>query len=162
MRSAITAVLASLVLLAVPATGAVAAPGAPPSPGSPGIGDPYFPLDGNGGYDVAHYALQIGYQPGSECARRARAIITARATQALSRFDLDLVGLHVDAVRVDGQAATWTRTDHELKVTPKKAVRKGHRFSVEVALPRRAGGHRGGGAGPGRRLPDLRRSPGDR
>ena len=24
-------------------------------PGAPGIGDPYFPLDGNGGYDVAHY-----------------------------------------------------------------------------------------------------------
>ena len=22
------------------------------TPGAPGIGDPYFPLDGNGGYDV--------------------------------------------------------------------------------------------------------------
>ena len=25
-----------------------------PTPGAPGIGDPYYPLDGNGGYDVAH------------------------------------------------------------------------------------------------------------
>jgi hypothetical protein len=131
MRSAITAVLASLVLLAVPATGAVAAPGAPPSPGSPGIGDPYFPLDGNGGYDVAHYALAIGYQPAAN-ALTGHAIVTARATQALSRFDLDLVGLHVDGVRVDSKDATWTRTDHELRITPKKAVQKGHRFSVEV------------------------------
>ena len=78
MRSAITAVLASLVLLAVPATGAVAAPGgAPPSPGAPGIGDPYFPLDGNGGYDVAHYALQVGYQPGADVLT-GHAVITAR------------------------------------------------------------------------------------
>jgi hypothetical protein len=25
-----------------------------PTPGAPGIGDSYYPLDGNGGYDVGH------------------------------------------------------------------------------------------------------------
>ena len=38
---------------------AVAAPaGAADSftPGSPGLGDPFFPLAGNGGYDVTNYA----------------------------------------------------------------------------------------------------------
>ena len=42
----ITAVLSSVLA----ATPAVAGPGG--TPGAAGIGDPYFPLDGNGGYDV--------------------------------------------------------------------------------------------------------------
>ena len=29
--------------------------------GAAGIGDPYFPLDGNGGYDVAHYDVHDTY-----------------------------------------------------------------------------------------------------
>src|SRR5262245_58056923 len=33
------------------------------APGAPGHGDPYFPLDGNGGYDVDYYRLQIRYSP---------------------------------------------------------------------------------------------------
>lgn len=38
--------------------------GTPPTPGAPGIGDPYFPTDGNGGYDVTHYDLiTVDYQP---------------------------------------------------------------------------------------------------
>ena len=32
-------------------------------PGAPGIGDPYFPLDGNGGYDVEHYDLDLTVRP---------------------------------------------------------------------------------------------------
>ena len=35
-------------------------------PGAPGIGDPYFPLDGNGGYDVKHYDLDIAYNPSTD------------------------------------------------------------------------------------------------
>ena len=31
--------------------------------GRPGAGDPYFPLDGNGGYDVQHYLLDVAYDP---------------------------------------------------------------------------------------------------
>jgi len=34
-----------------------------PSGVRPGIGDPYFPLDGNGGYDVGHYSLDVSYDP---------------------------------------------------------------------------------------------------
>ena len=29
--------------------------------GSPGLGDPFFPLAGNGGYDVGHYGLTLDY-----------------------------------------------------------------------------------------------------
>ncbi|HYJ67630.1 MAG TPA: hypothetical protein VEX15_08185 [Nocardioidaceae bacterium] len=31
--------------------------------GAPGIGDPYLPLEGNGGYDVRHYDLSFSYDP---------------------------------------------------------------------------------------------------
>ncbi|HTV19530.1 MAG TPA: hypothetical protein VMG12_12680, partial [Polyangiaceae bacterium] len=49
------------------ATLAPAAHSAEPfAPGSPGIGDAYFPLDGNGGYDVEHYLLQVRYEPSSD------------------------------------------------------------------------------------------------
>ena len=36
------------------------------SPGAPGAGDPYFPEDGNGGYDVRHYDLDLRYRPASD------------------------------------------------------------------------------------------------
>ena len=34
--------------------------------GRSGIGDPYFPLDGNGGYDVQHYDLDVSYDPDTD------------------------------------------------------------------------------------------------
>ena len=55
----------------------------------------YFPLAGNGGYDAQHYDLRLGYDPGERDPRRAAPMMTARATQNLSRFDLDLAGLTV-------------------------------------------------------------------
>ena len=39
-------------------------------PGAPGIGDPYFPLDGNGGYDVKHYVLDVAYDPATDVLQR--------------------------------------------------------------------------------------------
>ena len=36
------------------------------TPGSPGLGDPFFPHAGNGGYDVAHYALTLAYDPATD------------------------------------------------------------------------------------------------
>ena len=36
------------------------------SPGSTGIGDPYFPNDGNGGYNVLSYDLEARYEPDTD------------------------------------------------------------------------------------------------
>ncbi|MGY1779633.1 M1 family metallopeptidase [Geodermatophilus sp. SYSU D01036] len=102
-----------------------------PQPGAPGLGDPYFPLDGNGGYDVRHYGLDLRYDPATDVLA-GTATITARATQSLSSFDLDLQGLEVRSVRVGGHAATWTRDGQELVVTPKHPLHEGRRFVVEV------------------------------
>ena len=64
------------------------------SPGSPGLGDPMFPLAGNGGYDVANYLLTLDYAPAGN-QLTGDVVITARATQNLSRFDLDLRGFSI-------------------------------------------------------------------
>ena len=56
-------------------TGASGATGARPlaQPGGAGLGDPYFPKDGNGGYDVAHYELDVRYEPATDgCAASPR------------------------------------------------------------------------------------------
>jgi hypothetical protein len=34
--------------------------------GRPGVGDDYYPLYGNGGYDVAHYLLKLSYDPATD------------------------------------------------------------------------------------------------
>jgi peptidase M1-like protein/immune inhibitor InhA-like protein len=107
---------------------------APPvfGPGAPGIGDPYFPADGNGGYDVRHYDLDVAYTPATDQLVGV-ATIHARATQNLSRFDLDLIGLNVRSITVNGAAATFTREGvHELVVTPAHGLRRGLPLTVVV------------------------------
>src|SRR6185436_6780487 len=84
-------------------------------PGAPGIGDPYFPLEGNGGYDTQHYDLTFSYDPATD-RLEGLAVITAKATQDLSRFDLDLQQLDVDSVTVDLQRASFNRDGQELQI----------------------------------------------
>jgi aminopeptidase N len=116
------------------------APGPAPVDGAAGLGDPYFPNAGNGGYDVEHYALDLRWDAD---ARRldADATISATAEQALRRFNLDLSGMDVVAVEVDGARATVTRTGaRELVITPPDPIELGDEFEVDVAYsgqPRR-------------------------
>src|SRR3954462_13517986 len=102
-------VAALAAVLAVAATAPAAAHPANPSPGSSGIGDVLFPTLGNGGYDAEHYALAVRYPTGAQ-GETVQGCVTmyARATQALSRFDLDFSGDSVGSVSVDGRPANWT------------------------------------------------------
>ncbi|MEV4803579.1 M1 family metallopeptidase [Nonomuraea sp. NPDC049421] len=99
--------------------------------GAAGIGDPDFPKDGNGGYDVAHYDLDVTYTPK---AKRLDGVATIRAaaTQDLSSFNLDLTGLHVRGVSVDDAAATFTRQGSELTVRPARTIGASSSFTVKV------------------------------
>jgi hypothetical protein len=99
--------------------------------GAPGIGDPYFPLDGNGGYDVRSYDLDVTYDPATD-RLTATATIRAHATQDLSAFNLDLVGMDVRSVVVDGRDATWTRDAGEMTVVPARGLRDRSGFRVVV------------------------------
>ena len=90
-------------------------------PGSSGLGDPFFPLAGNGGYDVSHYTLRLSYEPRTH-RLVGSATISATATQNLSRFDLELQGLTVRSVTIDGRRAAFTRRGQELVITPAEGL----------------------------------------
>ncbi len=127
-RAVLVAVIASLALGAVASGVSTGGPGHF-TPGAPGLGDPYLPLAGNGGYDIAHYDLDLTYDPDTDVLVGVETI-TARATQNLSRFNLDFVGMTLHSLKVDRQAAAWSRDDGELVVTPAKGIRRGDTFKV--------------------------------
>ncbi|MEU9290494.1 M1 family metallopeptidase [Streptomyces sp. NPDC048275] len=124
-------VVVAAVPVAVAALLAAAGPATAGPVGSSGAGDPYFPLSGNGGYDVRHYALTVGYDPQSRHLD-GKAVITARTTQRLTRFDLDLKGLKVTGVTVDHAKASYRRDGQELVITPRHSLRKNQGFHVTV------------------------------
>jgi aminopeptidase N len=97
--------------------------------GSPDSGDPYFPALGNGGYDVQDYDISLDIDPGSGRIAGTE-VMTAVALQDLSAFYLDLQGLDVTVVHLDGQTASFRREGQELRVTCPAAVAKGARFTV--------------------------------
>lgn len=100
--------------------------------GSPGAGDPYYPTDGNGGYDVADYDVNITYDPASRHLDGTTKI-TATTTKDLSRFNLDLHELHVDSVAVNGKKAEFDRArKHELVISPANPLPQGEKFTVTV------------------------------
>ncbi|WP_327292354.1 M1 family metallopeptidase [Streptomyces sp. NBC_01198] len=102
-----------------------------PAAGAPGLGDRLFPAAGNGGYDVTHYGLDLSYDPGSG-RLSGTAVVTATATSDLSGFDLDLAGLTVTRVGVDGRPARTSRSGTELTVRPARVLRRGARFETTV------------------------------
>jgi aminopeptidase N len=127
----IVALLAALLaLLAVTAS----ASAAPYVAGSPGSGDPFFPLAGNGGYDVRHYSLRLTYdQPASTLEGYAR--IRARTTENLYRFNLDLRDFMVASeVTVNFRRASFVQEEgQELVITPRKKLKAGERMLITVA-----------------------------
>ncbi len=97
-----------------------------------GIGDPYYPADGNPGYQVRSYHVVLDYFA-KHARLRATTVVRAVAKKRLTSYHLDLDGLKVDAITVDGRAATWTRTGaHELVISPARGVGKGHVFVTRV------------------------------
>ncbi|MFF4271146.1 M1 family metallopeptidase [Streptomyces sp. NPDC001536] len=131
MSRSVCLVPACASVLLVLALSACAGGGVQGTPGGSGVRDPYFPKAGNGGYDVGHYALRLSYDPEAEHLS-GTAVVTARATQDLSAFDLDLKGLDVEEVTVEGEKARWNRAGQELTVRPGDELDKGETFEVRV------------------------------
>lgn len=105
---------------------------ADPLVGAPGLGDPYYPLDGNGGYDVGHYEVTIDYDPPSHQLTGSTRI-DATATQPLRMFNLDFNGPDVRTVSVNNLPAAFDRNgEHELTVTPLLPLLPGLPFTVTV------------------------------
>ncbi|TDQ04690.1 M1 family metallopeptidase [Labedaea rhizosphaerae] len=101
-------------------------PTSPPSPrpsataGQAGAGDPYYPDDGNGGYDVLGYDVTISYDPKTRHLD-GDTTVTATAKAPLKVFNFDLKGFTVKSVEVEGKPAKFARSGaHELVITPGK------------------------------------------
>ncbi|MFC8301074.1 M1 family metallopeptidase [Micromonospora orduensis] len=101
------------------------------TPGAAGVGDDYFPSYGNGGYDVGRYTVKVRYDPAKD--RLAGTVtVQATATADLSTFNLDLAGLTVERVTVDGAPATHSRDRNELVVKPAAGLINGNGFVAEI------------------------------
>jgi aminopeptidase N len=118
--------LSLIVLLALAGAARASAASAPEHPT-----EPFFPRSGNRGYDVKHYDISLGYQPRSG-ELTARDVIEARSTSGLKRFSLDLDGLMVTSVSVDGEAADYSRGRGKVKIVPAASIAKGEAFTVEL------------------------------
>ncbi|MCD7438025.1 M1 family metallopeptidase [Streptomyces lincolnensis] len=133
VRLALAAAIAVTAALTAPV--ADAAPAASrdsvPVPGAPGLGDPLFPLDGNGGYTVNRYHLDFDWQA-PRTPFEAKATIQATATTELSRFNLDFAGNTLHEVTVDGTPAEAVREGDELVVTPWLPLPRKSAFTVTV------------------------------
>jgi aminopeptidase N len=127
---ATTAVVGLLAGSAQAVPSVTAGTSAPDTTGAAGIGDRYFPLYGNGGYRVGHYDVRVSFQPKTEWLRGVTRI-RAKATQRLTRFNLDLM-LKTSRVTVNGDRARYRHRGHELIVRPAHAIRKGQRMRITV------------------------------
>jgi aminopeptidase N len=113
------------------------------SPGAEGVGDNLYPQLGNGGFDAQHYDLALRYDrlPSSSSTlvtmtATGSITMTARATQALSRFDLDYSGdkKNLGALTVNGAPARWVQSGEDLLITPAQPIARGATFTVVSAF----------------------------
>jgi aminopeptidase N len=104
---------------------------AEPRPGADRSPDSYLPRNGNGGYQTQHYDLELDYRIGPN-RLTGRAVVTAVAQHALSRFSLDLATLRVGQVRVDGTPAKYDHRDGKVRIKPARPIPAGDEFRVEI------------------------------
>ena len=102
-----------------------------PSPGADGLEDRYYPQLGNGGYDVQRYVLDLAWDPASTILS-GTTTIEATATQDLSEFNLDFLGMEISTITVDGAPANHRRADAELTIELPAPIASGATFSTDV------------------------------
>jgi len=95
-------------------------------------GDRYDPHSGNGGYTVLHYDLALDYRINTN-RLAAVAVLSLQSTQRLAKFSLDLAGLTVTTVLVDGtRAARYSQPAGKLVITPARPVDADTGFTVTI------------------------------
>jgi aminopeptidase N len=93
--------------------------------------DPYLPERGSDDYTVLAYDLELDYSvEQNQLDGRARVRVTA--ARHLTQLSLDLVGLRVSKVAVDGAAARWRHGSGKVHVTLPVALDAGTDAVVEL------------------------------
>jgi len=142
MRSMSTIVAVLATLVAGP-SGGITGAGSDSTIGADGYGDPNVPQDGNGGYQALHYDVTIDYDPARPDYLIGDLTMRAVTSQALSRFNLDLMGFDVRSVTVDGTPAKAVERagEHELVITPAHLLGRGSSMTVRVRYAGTPGPH---------------------
>jgi aminopeptidase N len=106
-------------------------------PGAPSLHDPGAPGLGNGGYLISHYGIRLSYRsPNGELT--GSTVITAKATEDLSRFTLDFA-LPSSSVRLNGRPVNFQNwvgpkggLGHKLVITPRHGIRSGSTMTLRI------------------------------
>jgi aminopeptidase N len=94
--------------------------------------DPYLPGHGDRSWSAAHYALDLDYDLAGN-RLRGEAVVDGVAEEEIKRVVLDLAGLDVAKVTVDGQApAKYAARSNRLVVTLKSPLPAGRAFRLVV------------------------------
>ena len=91
----------------------------------------YFPHRGDRTFAVSHYDLVLGYDVASNHLR-GKAALVAEAVVDLRVLRLDLSGLRVTKVTIDGAAVAFTTRPQHLVVRPRRPLKAGVAFRLVV------------------------------
>ncbi|MFC8302063.1 M1 family metallopeptidase [Specibacter sp. NPDC057265] len=109
-----------------PATAGGAAADVPARP------DPYVPLHGSTSYAVEHYDLDLELRLAGN-RLQGRAVITARALVPLTSVELDLIGLGMDKVAVDGaRVLKHSQRQGKLQLQLASPLPAGTQFTLDI------------------------------
>jgi len=100
-------------------------------PGADRSSDSYLPEHGNGGYRVRHYDLELDYRVGPN-RLAGKAVLTAVASQPLSRFTLDFGRFRIQDVRVDARPAKYSHRPDKLQIRPERPIGVGDTFQITI------------------------------
>lgn len=103
--------------------------------------DPYVPERGDGRYAVSHYDLDLDYKVATN-RLSGRATLDVRVVEPTDRLDVDLAGLRVSKVAVDGRPVKYAHRADRLTVRLPKRLAPGARLRLSIRY--------GGTPGPAR------------
>jgi aminopeptidase N len=112
-------------------------------------GEPFFPRAGDRGYDALHYGAVISYQR-RDGSIRVHESVLARANAPLRSLSLDLYGLRVRGVWVNGSPARFEHAGGKLRIRAPEEIEAAEEFEVALSYGGRPrglvdpdGGHEG-------------------
>jgi aminopeptidase N len=93
--------------------------------------DPFFPTLGNNGIDVTNYGINLDIDPITGMVK-GRTSLTIKAETRLTSLALDLHGMSISSIQVDGAAAKFSRKRDKVRIIPARAIAQAKTFTVTV------------------------------